>query len=102
MQIPETSAALEHAVRRSLLTDSLAEARTMLDRYVARVASDLRALRPGSEAALELEVRARRLLDWAGIMAQVARECASAELERLRLLAGYRAAGGVPPSGRQF
>jgi hypothetical protein len=98
MQLPETPAALEEAVRRSFLADSLAEGRTMFDRYVTRVESDLRALMPGSEAALELETRARRLLDWVGIMAQASRESASAELERLRLLAGYRAAGGSPPS----
>ena len=94
MRPPDSPTVIEEAFRRAVLSDSLDEGRILLDQYVAHVASALRALAPGSEAARELEARARRLFEWAGIMALGARESASAELARLQLVACYHAAAG--------
>ena len=96
MLSPDSLTALEDAVRRALLSDSLTDGRNLLDRYVAHVALALRALAPGSEAARELEARARRLFEWANIMALAALESASTELARLQLVACYQVALAPP------
>src|SRR5438046_2947766 len=93
-------ASIETSLRAAVISDSFADAHSLLSRYVQEAEREIQRLAAESNRLRQLEVRTRALFEWIGAMAQSSRDGAAAELTSLTGLTGYgRPADASSPAG---